>query len=210
MANDKKNSSDTDGSTPLQRYLAKQRASQATSGASGETRGEVAAPVPAPGPATTGAGTKATADAAQAGVMSAQPASFGSRFAAFLIDAVFVYMLTSICATVLGLGLFFLPQSVRDVLGHVSRFVVIFFYYGWFYAEKSASPGKMLLNLEIKEAGTGRPLSYGRTFFRETTGKMLSGALLGIGYFIAYFRADHLALHDMIFDTRVWQRRKSS
>ena len=86
---------------------------------------------------------------------------------------------------------------------YLVSFVVMFFYYGWFYKNKGATPGKMLMRLRVSYADTGTHLSYWRTFGRETIGKMLSSMLLFIGFLMAGFRSDKRGLHDFMFKTQV-------
>jgi uncharacterized RDD family membrane protein YckC len=210
---DDKNSSDE--MTPLERYLAKQKAS------GGQTEpalahdpaieaGAPAFPPSQPLPPLRSSSTSSTSDsrftpAPETTAISQVPADFWPRVGAFLIDAVIVSFLSGILTAVSSAAFFFLPHMFFG-FWPLSRLVIIFFYYGWFYAERGASPGKLLLGLEIREAGTGRRLGYIRTFLRETIGKMISGAILGIGFIIVAFRKDRRALHDMMFDTRVFQR----
>lgn len=139
--------------------------------------------------------------------VSYEPGSFGVRALAYLVDLFIVSTVTSIVDFTLSTGLFFMPDFVWFGLGRLVSFGVIFCYFGWFYAEKGATPGKMLFNLEVMETGTGRRLGYMRTFFRETVGKFLSGLIFGIGYLIVLFRDDKKAMHDMIFDTRVMRKK---
>lgn len=81
--------------------------------------------------------------------------------------------------------------------------VIVFFYYGWFYSERGATPGKMALELEVVADTSGRRIGYWRAFLRETLGKFISGLPLLLGFIIAGLRSDRRALHDLIFETRV-------
>jgi uncharacterized RDD family membrane protein YckC len=203
-----------DEMTPLERYLAKQKGGEGQAANESSSQSNYRPPEDDPAvnagapafPPPSSSRLRAEVDPEPAPVPTdLVPAEFWPRAGAFFIDGLTVSFLAAILTGVTSAAFFFLP---RDFTGSwmLSRFVVIFFYYGWFYAEKGASPGKLLLGLEIREAGTGRRLGYVRTFFRETFGKMLSGIIFGMGYIIVAFRKDRCALHDMIFDTRVFRR----
>ena len=210
-----------ESSTPLQRYLARQKAAEssdspppaATPTAANEADealalegGAPATPPPPGAPPPTGGFRMPAGEAPSLENGAFEPAGFGVRFLAILIDNIIVAMLTAATSFVFGLIFFFMPEGFIYGLAYLLRVVIIFFYYGWFYAERGASPGKMLFHIEVVETGTGRRLGYWRTFFRETLGKFISGLILGIGYFIAFFREDQKALHDLIFDTRVMRK----
>jgi uncharacterized RDD family membrane protein YckC len=81
--------------------------------------------------------------------------------------------------------------------------LTLFFYYGWFYKTKGATPGKMLMRLRVASFDTGTNLTYWRTFARETLGKFASSILLGIGFLMVAFRRDKRGLHDLLCHTHV-------
>ncbi len=86
------------------------------------------------------------------------------------------------------------------------QLVAIFFYYGWFYSNKGATPGKMAVGLTVVNAETGTNIGYWRAFGRETIGKFISAVTLMIGFLIAGLTKEKTALHDIIFSTRVMRR----
>jgi uncharacterized RDD family membrane protein YckC len=137
-------------------------------------------------------------------------ASFGARFVALVIDAAILRGLQMMIETAIAGTFGILPASIFGFiewpLNKFAFLVLLFFYFGWFYSEKGATPGKLLLNLQVVQSDTGERLTYLRAFLRETLGKMISGVLLCLGFLIAAFRNDHRALHDMIFDTRVIEK----
>lgn len=185
----------TDGKTPLQRYLDKQRQT---------------APVePAPvGAATVSPSPSHRAAAPESRAREGRPvetAGFGARLVAYALDACIVTAISTVLGSIAGLALFFLPEVIQLVFKELVRLAVMFFYYGWFYGERGATPGKMLLHLRVVEIGSGKKIGYWRAFLRETVGKLISGAVLGVGFLIVLARVDKLALHDLIFDTRVVQ-----
>jgi uncharacterized RDD family membrane protein YckC len=213
--------------TPLERYLAKQKA-QAGSGEAATGSGfgggsgfgaggkdpsspsyapndegvEYGAPPIPPSPPPSGSAKSSFGEPAPAGLaVTLVAAGFWVRWLAFAIDSIIVASIAGILSFGLSFALFFLPFPEPITL--LSRLVVIYFYYGWFYSEKGASPGKMLLGLRVVETGTHRNLNYTKAFLRESVGKFISGAILLIGFIIAGFREDKRALHDLIFDSRV-------
>lgn len=128
-----------------------------------------------------------------------RPAGFWVRFFAVVIDGIVLAAINWLVRGVFG-----------DVFGALISFVVTFFYFGWFYSEKGASPGKMVFDLQVVNAHSLQRVGYLRAFGRETIGRTLSSIALFIGYFIALFRKDRRALHDLIFDTRVVQSIKAN
>lgn len=138
------------------------------------------------------------------------PGGFWRRFWAALIDG-FILAIVSSPLTAIETAATFAAQgrpnsflSPAWILMQLVSLVVGFFYYAWFYKNRGASPGKMLLNLRVMNSETGARLSYGQTFCREMLAKILSGPLtLGIGFLMAAFRQDKRALHDLVCATRV-------
>lgn len=149
--------------------------------------------------------------------VAVEPAGFWRRFAASFIDNIIVTVIQlpiKIPLMVLvgatssaegGAGAAILSTLVNVLL----YFVVLFFYFGWFYSTKGATPGKMVMGLRVLRDDTGTHLSYWRTFGREFVGKAILGLFtLGVGYLLAAFREDKKALHDLAFGTRVVRIRK--
>ena len=145
-----------------------------------------------------------------------EPAPFFQRALAYFIDLFIVSKIVSLM-TFSSVAGFYFSTNISEWLYSPIQFlvfqIVAFVYYGWFYREKGATPGKLIFGLEIStDAGLrgDERLSYIRTYFRESIGKMVSAALLFMGFFLAAFRKDHRALHDLLFETRVVKRRKKS
>lgn len=217
MANE---NNDSEAQTPLQRYLAKHKEGAGASNESERLRSNIdeeeraieagAPPVPPPfkNSFREESNENKNSKTDTSGVVL-EPGRFGVRALAYFIDLLIISALTSVADFTLGMGLFFIPDFIWTALAQFVNLAVVFVYYGWFYSERGATPGKMIFNLEVVETGTGRRIGYWRSFFRETVGKFLSGLLFGIGYLIVFFRDDRKALHDLIFDTRVMQRRET-
>jgi uncharacterized RDD family membrane protein YckC len=179
---------------------------------------EQGVPLAPPSAATMAAATAvsptvaAAAIVAESGVKEVDLASFGARFIAVVIDAAIIRCLQLVLQSAIASTFGVLPSSLYGFiewpLNKFALLALLYFYFGWFYSEKGATPGKLLLNLQVVQSETGEKLTYIRAFLRETLGKMISMALLGLGFLIAAFRNDHRALHDMIFDTRVIEKPK--
>ena len=142
------------------------------------------------------------------------PGPIVRRFVASLIDGaicgVLTFPLPFVAAVIVG----FLgatgnsgPNSTMAIWlqlsSNVAKLIAAFLYYGWFYSNKGATPGKLMMKLRVSHSEMGTNLSYGRAFLRETIGKFLSAIILGIGFLMAAFRDDKRALHDLLFSTQV-------
>ena len=184
---------DGDDQTPLERYLAKKR--QAEGGLPTEAPVNEAPPAveaaPEPPPVVREAVATAT--------FPRKPALFMTRrLGAHLLDA---------CAVqAIAWPIVWSMQNdvsiLQMVFGSPQHVVVSFLYYGFFLSRKGATPGKMLFRLRLK-LNDGKSPGWFRAFFRETIGKFISWAPLGLGHAAGIFRKDGRTLHDIIFDTEV-------
>lgn len=119
-----------------------------------------------------------------------QYGGFWIRFVAYLIDWIFVGIITTLIAGVsLGPG------------------IVAFLVVPWLYealmlsSEPRATLGKMALGIVVTDVH-GQRLTFGRATGRHFA-KYLSAFILGVGFIMAAFSARKQALHDMIADTLV-------
>lgn len=149
--------------------------------------------------------------------VSVEPAGFWRRFVASFIDGIIVTVIQMpikipllILVGAAGSGDAAGAAAILSTLVNIGLyFVVLFFYYGWFYSKKGATPGKMVMDLRVLRDDTGTHLSYWRTFGREFVGKAILGTVtLLVGFLLAAFREDKKALHDLAFGTRVVRIRK--
>lgn len=133
----------------------------------------------------------------------AQPAGFGIRLAAVLIDAALVTFVSIpvwiVAQTVFGRSpavAAFLVPGVMSLLSMLYTLV--------FWATKGATPGKIFLKLRILGArsAAAEGLGWGTAIVRAL-GYMVSGALLGIGFLLVLFTSQKQGLHDLIAGTRV-------
>jgi uncharacterized RDD family membrane protein YckC len=168
-------------------------------------------PVPPPGPRPIE--TRLEPVAAEA---EAQPAGFGPRLAAGLIDGVVV---TVGQAVVMAPALAYwwsraAPQASTEVgfwpillsLGLVPLALALgAVYYIYFWGVKGATPGKRVLDLVVQAEDGAHPIGVPRASMR-LLGYILSGALFGIGFLMIALGGS--ALHDRLAGTRVvrWRR----
>jgi len=138
-----------------------------------------------------------------------EKAPFLIRFVAAFIDGLILGFLIFVITFILA---FIFKILKMDILATISSWIVqigaSYFYYGKFYASRGATPGKQLFNLRVQDNDTGQNMTEWKAFFREVLGKLISGLILFIGFFMALFREDGRALHDLMFNSRVVRIKK--
>lgn len=138
-----------------------------------------------------------------------EPAGVGRRWVAVFVDSAVSYIIQLPFTLLIGL-VFGLRNTVvldakqagsvgAQLVGWVVSLTVMFCYYGWFNANKGATPGKMLMKLRLVRNDDGTRLGWGRSFGRE----ICKAFLMLPGVFFVIFRQDKRALHDLICDTKV-------
>jgi len=168
-------------------------------------------PVPPPGPRALESRLEPVAS-----VPEAQPAGFGPRLAAGVIDGVVVAVGQ---AVILAPALAYwwsrdAPQASADVgfwpillsLGLVPLALALgAVYYIYYWGVKGATPGKRVLDLVVQAEDGTHPIGVPRASMR-LLGYILSGALFGIGFLMIALGGS--ALHDRLAGTRVvrWRR----
>ena len=141
-------------------------------------------------------------------------ATFGSRFAAKLVDTVIMYVVQLPLTLVLVLGV---PKEQLPTPGHVPTTfsALVFGVYGlsfaltaayniYFVGRHGATPGKMALRIRVINADGSAP-SYRHAAARYFA-ELLSGLTCFFGYLVAAFDQEGRALHDHVASTRVVQR----
>lgn len=120
-----------------------------------------------------------------------QYASFGKRFLAMLIDGFIISILGSLFIAIWGFwaytGLSWLVGALYFILSEGGN---------W-----NATLGKKALGIIVVDEN-GNGISYGTATLRYI-GKIISGAILGIGYLMAAFSDTNQALHDKMANTYV-------
>lgn len=129
-------------------------------------------------------------------------ADFGTRFIAHFIDALILFVANSFIAVLLQL-------KVDDIVIDFGSFVIfrhpIFFLSGLLYfvllesSKTQATIGKKIMKIVVVDAN-GERLSILKSFVRNIS-KILSFAILFIGYLMVVFDKKKQALHDKIAKT---------
>jgi uncharacterized RDD family membrane protein YckC len=141
-------------------------------------------------------------------------AGFWKRFVAYVIDSVllgfvsFLLFLPAIGLT--GLGAAMNSEDIGDgspalgilAAGTVGLTLVLIMVGGWLYfalmesSARGGTLGKMALGLRVTDM-SGNRISFGRATGRYFA-KIISGAIMGLGYIMAGFTQQKQALHDII------------
>jgi uncharacterized RDD family membrane protein YckC len=147
---------------------------------------------------------------------ASEPAEFGSRLAAFVVDAVFVLSGQAVIIAPVGwywwareaprtpADVYFLPVFASATLVPLALLLGAL-YHVYFWSVKGATPGKELLDLRVETDGGASPIPLGCAALR-VFGYLLSAASLGIGFLMVAFGGS--GLHDRIAGTRVVKRAK--
>lgn len=136
-------------------------------------------------------------------------AGFWIRVGAYLIDFVILIGVQLALSIVTGSSL--LDESSPQSLGFanlLSLLISLAYFVGFEGSEKQATPGKMALGLIVTDASGGR-ISWGQAVGRYFA-KILSGALLLIGYIMVAFTEKKQGLHDLLAQTYVVQGKPGS
>src|SRR6185295_14800308 len=116
-----------------------------------------------------------------------EPGGFWIRFVARFIDGIILSIIRFPIA--MGMNLLMMggtsaTQNQNAQMGVVGvlfivqlavSFGITLFFFGWFYRNKGATPGKLLLGLRVVDAQTGTYLGWGQTFMREIVGWIVDG-----------------------------------
>jgi len=128
-------------------------------------------------------------------------ASFGQRFAAYLLDSLLIIVVEVAAVFLL------LPERATDPPAWFFFVVGIAAFLYFAVMESSVyqgTVGKILLNIVVTDMD-GNRISFARAVGR-TLGKQVSGAILAVGYLIAAFTKRRQALHDFLAKTLVMKR----
>ncbi len=131
-------------------------------------------------------------------------ADFGTRAMAKIFDWLFQYIIM-IPTTILFMK--FLPDSSPWVAIGINSLVNLLIglnYQVITISRYSATPGKMMLNLEIVTQSGGRVT--GKRAFGRFWAEMLSSSMFSIGYLMAVGDEEARTLHDRLAGTRVVQK----
>lgn len=141
---------------------------------------------------------------------------FWVRVAALLIDMTFVSFLRIPLMMMVALALLIIGEDdIEKMIGVVEGFDHMFSaiawgtYAGYFYSKRGATPGKLILRMQVVSSSSGARIGFWQGFFRDTIGRFLSAIFLFLGYIMAVFSSQRVCLHDLLFNTRVVRRNKT-
>ena len=121
-------------------------------------------------------------------------AGFWIRFAAYIIDAIILFIVGVVLAIAAG-----------GTTGAVLQIVVGIVYTVGFWTAQGATPGKMAVGIEITTVD-GEPIDFGRALLRYI-GYLASAIILLIGFLMIAFTGQKRGLHDYIAGTVVIKTR---
>lgn len=120
-----------------------------------------------------------------------------NRIGAAIVDSVIVFFIGKV-----GVDLILKMVTQSNLGSSYFHFILQFIYAGYFYSVHSATPGKLMFQLQVV-TNSGDPLDFVKAGFRDTLGKWISALPLGLGFWMVFFRTDRRTLHDLIFKTYV-------
>jgi uncharacterized RDD family membrane protein YckC len=133
-----------------------------------------------------------------------EAASLWTRFAAAVLDSVFMGIATQAVSLIVELSLR-AESFMGFTLSLLAYFIVPVAYYVVSMNQfPGQSPGKRLLKIRVVSMVENEEFSgWRRIVKREFWGKFCSSFLFGVGYLLPFLRKDRRALHDLIAKSRV-------
>jgi uncharacterized RDD family membrane protein YckC len=125
-------------------------------------------------------------------------AGFGVRLLAQVIDLFWMLPLSVVLATIGA----FVNRGRLSLGGEIMGDVIVALVVLLFWAERQATPGKMVLGLRIIDAETGGPPTLGRMMLRYV-GYLVSAIPLGLGYLWVLWDKNRQGWHDRMAGTLV-------
>jgi uncharacterized RDD family membrane protein YckC len=119
-----------------------------------------------------------------------QPAGFGERLVAYLIDGVILFVMELVLMLLLG-----------QPLGSLLSFFASIAYTVGFWMTQAATPGKMVMGLRVIRQD-GAPID-GSTAALRYVGYIVSGIVIGLGFLWIIWDPNHEGWHDKIAKTWV-------
>ena len=131
-------------------------------------------------------------------------AGFWRRWVALFIDQILIQIVSSIVLTVAlwtnGTSRSQVSGDTLQVLGGLAFMVVAFPYFVICHQQWGRTPGKRFLGVQVRNATTLGPITWGQSIGR-TFAQVLSWVLLLVGYLMAAFDPKKRALHDRLAGT---------
>ena len=126
-------------------------------------------------------------------------AGFWLRFISYIIDSAIIALFSS------GLSMLLFLMVFPDDLAAVVSIAVVWLYYAFMESSSyQGTVGKMAVGLKVTDM-KGKPITFGRATGRFF-GKILSMAILFIGFLMIGFTKQKQGLHDMLADCLVLKK----
>jgi uncharacterized RDD family membrane protein YckC len=123
-------------------------------------------------------------------------AGFWRRFAAWIIDAVILFVVGFIIGFIIAIVIS-PPTSINLLLGAVLNFIYTIVFWTW----RGQTLGKIVVGVKIIKTD-GMPIGIGSAILRYI-GYIVSAIIIYIGYIMIAFNSKKQGLHDKIADTYV-------
>jgi uncharacterized RDD family membrane protein YckC len=130
-----------------------------------------------------------------------------TRTIAFALDAVFIYGAAALVAVTVGLGVSLLSLS-SQANGVIAVILIVLwviwpvFYFGLFWSTTGQTPGNHLMEIQVLDAHTRRPITPGRAVIRTVSLVLAAVPLLG-GFLMMLWDARCRCLQDRLAQTVV-------
>lgn len=145
-------------------------------------------------------------------------AGFWRRFGAYLIDFIILFVIQMVIGFILGIiavastsNNSYYSSSYDSTVNSltclsylISLVITVLYFAGFESSQGQATPGKRAMSVIVVDKD-GNRISFGKAFIRYL-GKILSGLILGVGYFMIGFTEKKQGLHDMIAGTYVVEK----
>lgn len=128
------------------------------------------------------------------------PSNKNKRFIAFIIDGLISGVVAKLLEYFIISGFHFQKPVMISI---TSYFLVAVFYWVALTYLMGATPGKKIMGLRIVRKDHSLDVGLGQLLLRETIGRALSIAPLGLGYLWVSWDKERRTFHDMVSGTRV-------
>lgn len=129
-------------------------------------------------------------------------APIADRFMAVFIDFVILWVVTAIFFEIFGSFLFLSTRlTTYFTLMYVIRLIIYGVYFVFWQYEWGYTIGRKIMKIHVEMADRSRPDM--KTFLVRYVGFLVSGLMLGLGYFIAFSDPKLQTLHDRLAGTIV-------
>ena len=129
-------------------------------------------------------------------------APIADRFLAGFIDLIMLWVVTAIFFEIFGSFLFMSTRlTTYLMITYVIRLIIYGGYFVYWQHEWGYTIGRKVMKIHVEMVDRSRPDI--KTFLVRYLGSLISGLMLGLGYFIAFSDPKHQTLHDRLAGTIV-------